>query len=95
MEVSESLQAMSTVESLYDGTPRSAEIVAYLATELLKRPESFWQVFYETVDENNYNPVRVEAERLIDSGRITPDSTFEDMRLVVAEANSIKGEHAY
>lgn len=92
MTVEEALQAFSMIEGLYNHTPESADQVAHLAQQLVTDPSNFWEMFFTTLDSDS--PTRQLAQQLIGNGRITADSTFADLREILAEENSGRGYDA-
>jgi hypothetical protein len=81
MTTEDALKAMSAVENLFDGSEQSAEAVAQLAIELVERPETFWEMFFDSVNEDD--PTRREAKRLIEFGIVDGSTTFAELHDVL------------
>lgn len=85
MEINEALAAFAAAEGLHNGTAESTARSTRLIAQLIEQgPEGWWESFLDATMEDS--PTRKLAEQLMLEGKITPESTFEDMRRVVAEA---------
>jgi hypothetical protein len=86
MTVEDAVQMMGVLESLHDGTPRSAERIKRLNWVLLKEPSQFWDDFWDAV--NADDPIRKHAEEQL--RQLGPDATFADMQRIQQQAGDAK-----
>jgi hypothetical protein len=88
MTIEDALKAMACIEGLYDGTQKGAEMIGRLVVELIERPDTFWEVYFETVSADN--PTRKQAETLMRGGKITPATTFGQALHILTRAGDEK-----
>jgi hypothetical protein len=81
-------KALEAIVSLESGGNWSRRAARRLRRILEKNPIEFWQAYLEIK-----HPPSTEARLLINSGAITEESTFADLRAVM-ESNPNQGEDA-
>ncbi len=65
MTVEDALKAFTAIAGLYDGTPESGERIVRLTRELIERPETFWERYFEVVNENPNDPIQQAAREFM------------------------------
>lgn len=84
MTVDDALRAMATIDGQNDGSEARMVLVEALHRKLLENPETFWEFFWESVIAATPNHVREQAERLLRSGVVTEETTFDDIPAILA-----------
>ncbi|HWZ50200.1 MAG TPA: hypothetical protein VNW54_01930 [Granulicella sp.] len=82
MTIDDALKTMARIDDLHDGTEARAELVKVLHERLIADPESFWDEFFSALEVGN--PVRTQAERLLRSGAVTPETAIGDLGAILA-----------
>lgn len=59
---------------------------------LEREPDQFWQSFLEVTDYES-NPLRVEVDALLRTGRVTPSTTFSELQ-ALSGSNPARGGDA-
>ena len=84
MTIDEALQAMSCLDGQQDGTSDRAALVEKLYRKLLEDPETFWEEFFSRLDAVQPNSARNLAMKLLISGEVTSETTFEEAEKLLA-----------
>jgi len=84
MKVEESLHAMNLIENLFDGSLWSVYKMARLIDTLLfGNPDDFYAEYLEVLSLDD--PLRRQAERLIQSGRVSETTTMHELAAIQVE----------
>ena len=84
MDVNDAVQLMGVVQSLYDGSLRSAEQVDHLNKSLIANPDNFPDEFWSTL-----NPPSEQTKELFAKGVVNEESTWAVLKQI-----SEKGDDA-
>lgn len=84
MTIDDALKVMSSIDGQNDGSETRMAIAEALHHKLLEDPETFWELFWESVSRAAPNHIREQAERLIRSGAVTEETTFSDIPAILA-----------
>jgi hypothetical protein len=73
---------MAAIDRLDNGTRSGQRIARHLKHVLTRDPESFWEVLFLLTGCGN--PITVQADRLLRSGAINEQTTFDELPGILA-----------